>query len=299
MRVLGKVMAVVLMAAATAWAQAPRCDAGGGASTRGARSPKFQLMDTVLSLGELTESKKCPLSAAQAKKAADLVKGLQRKSKLTDDDAKAALKSLKVGLTTRQLTELSRLSRERRERMMTRPPGRRDGRWQRWPRDGRRQGWPRDGRRLGWPRTAGRWGGMAGGKGGPGWLVARAAGMAGGKAVQPGAVARLQLLRAAQGRQPDGAAHVTSAEGALTALERAKAVAPPGCPRAATRCPARRHQAGAGASRAEEDPGKSVGVQEWEGWPAGSLAANRGSQNLLPLPEPQPSSSPHRTSGGR
>jgi hypothetical protein len=218
MRVLGKVMAVVLMAAATAWAQAPRSDAGGGASTRGARSPKFQLMDTVLSLGELTESKKCPLSAAQAKKAADLVKGLQRKQKLTDDDAKAALKSLKVGLTTRQLTELSRLSRERRERMMTRSrqgAGMAGG-----------KGGPGMAGGKGGPGTAGRWGGMAGGKGGPGMAGGKGGpGMAGGKAGTNRAQWRdYNFFAPPKADNPMGQRMYEPLKSALTALEkRAKA----------------------------------------------------------------------------
>lgn len=122
MRRMTWMLAVVLLTAAAAWAQTPGPGGGPGGDfqQRIARNPKFRLMDTILSLGELTKSTKCPLTAEQSKKVLETVKALQRKPKLTEEDAKATLKALKVGLTTRQLTEIGRLTRERRERMMAR-----------------------------------------------------------------------------------------------------------------------------------------------------------------------------------
>jgi len=79
----------------------------------------FQLMQMVRHIGEMEKDKKYALTPAQAKKVLAVLKPLRSKPKLTQDQAKQALKDLKSALTAEQLNAMARM----RTRFRPGPPG--------------------------------------------------------------------------------------------------------------------------------------------------------------------------------
>jgi len=69
----------------------------------------FQLTRLAGNIGKLEEEKKAPLTPAQAKAVLAVLEPLRGKPKLTQDDAKVALKGLKAALNEQQLTEIGKM----------------------------------------------------------------------------------------------------------------------------------------------------------------------------------------------
>jgi len=69
----------------------------------------FQLMQMVRHIGEIDKDKKYALTPAQAKKVVGVLKPLRSKPKLTQDQAKQALKDLKPAFTASQLNAMARI----------------------------------------------------------------------------------------------------------------------------------------------------------------------------------------------
>lgn len=119
---------LVLVAAMAAMAQPPP-GAGGFQMTpemqrrmeefrkwREAHRYTFQLTSTLRGLDDLDKDPKTKLTAAQAKKILAVLQPLRNKPKMTQDDAKNALKQIKAALTVNQLNALARMEAERRNR---------------------------------------------------------------------------------------------------------------------------------------------------------------------------------------
>lgn len=117
----------------------------------------FQLTDTVVALGELEKQNRHALTPAQARKVNTVLARVRKQPKLTQEQAKQALKDLKAPLSERQLTEIGKITKQMSERR-----GRPDG-------AGPRPGGRPDGAaaRPGSPRPGGRPDGAAARPGGP------------------------------------------------------------------------------------------------------------------------------------
>ncbi len=76
----------------------------------------FQLTSTLRGLEELDKDQKTRLTPAQAKKILAVLQPLRNKPKMTQDDAKNALKQIKAALNVTQLNALARIEAERRNR---------------------------------------------------------------------------------------------------------------------------------------------------------------------------------------
>lgn len=77
----------------------------------------FQLTSTLRAVDQgLDQNPKTKLTAAQAKKILAVLQPLRNKSKMTQDEAKDALKKIKAALTVDQLNALARYEQERRNR---------------------------------------------------------------------------------------------------------------------------------------------------------------------------------------
>ncbi|HOJ20701.1 MAG TPA: hypothetical protein PLY56_04145 [Armatimonadota bacterium] len=93
----------------------------------------FQLTDTIVALGELEKQNRHALTPAQAKKVNAVLAKVRKQPKLTQEQAKQALKEVKAPLTERQLTEVGKITKEMSERRGRpdgagpRPGGRPDG----------------------------------------------------------------------------------------------------------------------------------------------------------------------------
>ncbi len=131
----------------------------------------FQLTDTVVALGELEKQNRHALTPAQARKVNTVLARVRKQPKLTQEQAKQALKDLKAPLSERQLTEIGKITKQMSERR-----GRPDG-------AGPRPGGRPDGAaaRPGSPRPGGRPDGAAARPGGP-----RPGGRPDGAAARPG-----------------------------------------------------------------------------------------------------------------
>ncbi len=127
-RVTLYISAFVVMAAMAAVAQPPP-GAGGFQMTpemqrrmeefrkwREAHKYTFQLTSTLRGLEMLDRDAKTKLTPAQAKKILAVLQPLRNKPKMTQDDAKNALKQIKAALTVNQLNALARFEAERRNR---------------------------------------------------------------------------------------------------------------------------------------------------------------------------------------
>lgn len=97
-----------------AYAQQTEGGRGGGQFTqfREAHKYTFQLMGMAGNIGRLDKETKTPLTKAQAKAVLAVLKPLRAKPKLTQDEAKKALKGLKKVLTEKQLTEIGKMKPE-------------------------------------------------------------------------------------------------------------------------------------------------------------------------------------------
>jgi len=93
----------------------------------------FQLTDTVVALGELEKQNRHALTPAQARKVNTVLARVRKQPKLTQEQAKQALKDLKAPLSERQLTEIGKITKQMSERRGRpdgagpRPGGRPDG----------------------------------------------------------------------------------------------------------------------------------------------------------------------------
>ena len=76
----------------------------------------FQLTSTLRTLEELDKDQKTRLTPAQAKKILAVLQPLRNKPKMTQDDAKNALKQIKAALNVSQLNAMARIEAERRNR---------------------------------------------------------------------------------------------------------------------------------------------------------------------------------------
>lgn len=83
---------------------------------REAHKYTFQLTSTLRGLEMLDRDAKTKLTPAQAKKILAVLQPLRNKPKMTQDDAKKALKQIKAALTVNQLNALARFEAERRNR---------------------------------------------------------------------------------------------------------------------------------------------------------------------------------------
>lgn len=84
---------------------------GGGQSSAFREEHKytFQLMQTVRHIGDIDKDPKYTLSPAQAKQVLAVMKPIRAKSKLTQDQAKQALKDLKKIFTVKQLNAMAKI----------------------------------------------------------------------------------------------------------------------------------------------------------------------------------------------
>lgn len=128
MKTFGKIVALAvltMLVATTAFAQAP--GAGGGnpqfAQFREEHKFTFQLMQMVRHIGDIDRDPKHTLTPAQAKKVGAVLKPLRSQPKLTQDQAKQALKSLKVIFTVDQLNAMAKIKSPQRFGGGQRPGG--------------------------------------------------------------------------------------------------------------------------------------------------------------------------------
>lgn len=83
---------------------------------REAHRHTFQLTSTLRALQEIDKDPKTKLTPAQAKKILDVLQPYRNKPKMTQDDAKQALKGIKAALNVSQLNAIARIEAERRNR---------------------------------------------------------------------------------------------------------------------------------------------------------------------------------------
>jgi hypothetical protein len=83
---------------------------------REAHKYTFQLTSTLRALEEIDKDPKTKLTPAQAKKILAVLQPYRNKPKMTQDDAKNALKGIKAALTVDQLNAIARIEAERRNR---------------------------------------------------------------------------------------------------------------------------------------------------------------------------------------
>jgi len=127
MKKLGKFAALALLtisAASAAFAQAP--GAGGNpqfAQFREQHKFTFQLMQMVRHIGIIDRDPKYALTSAQAKKVVAVLKPLRTKPKLTEDQARDTLKSLKPIFTVKQLNGMAKIKAPPRRFSGQRPGG--------------------------------------------------------------------------------------------------------------------------------------------------------------------------------
>jgi len=92
-------------------------DSGGNGGAfsafRDAHKYTFQLSRMASNIGHLNEDKTAPLTAKQAKQLLKVLTPLRKKSSLTQDEAKTALKGLKAVLTVQQLNAIGRMKDHR------------------------------------------------------------------------------------------------------------------------------------------------------------------------------------------
>jgi len=105
------IVSAVLLAALAAGAALAQGPGGGGQSAQFREQHKytFQLMQMVHHIAIIDKDPKHTLSAAQAKKTLAVLKPLRTKPKLTEDQAKQALKGLKKVFTVDQLNAMAKI----------------------------------------------------------------------------------------------------------------------------------------------------------------------------------------------
>lgn len=127
MKAFAKIIALAVFAmlvATTAYAQGPGGDGSGQfAAFREQHKYTFQLMQMVRHIGDINRDPKYALTQVQAKRVLAVLKPLRSKSKLSQDQAKQALKSLKVIFTVAQLNAMARIKAPKRMSGGQRPGG--------------------------------------------------------------------------------------------------------------------------------------------------------------------------------
>jgi hypothetical protein len=127
MKTFAKIVALAVFAmlvATTAYAQGPAAGGSGQfAQFREEHKFTFQLMQMVRHIGDIDRDPKHALTPAQAKKVLAVLRPLRSKSKLTQDQAKQALKSLKVIFTVDQLNAMAKIKAPQRFGGGQRPGG--------------------------------------------------------------------------------------------------------------------------------------------------------------------------------
>ncbi|MCS6829404.1 MAG: hypothetical protein RMM08_03790 [Armatimonadota bacterium] len=83
---------------------------------REAHKYTFQLTSTLRALEDIDKDPKTKLTAEQAKKILAVLQPYRNKPKMTQDDAKNALKGIKAALNVNQLNAIARIEAERRNR---------------------------------------------------------------------------------------------------------------------------------------------------------------------------------------
>ena len=83
---------------------------------REAHKYTFQLTSTLRALQDIDKDPKTKLAPAQAKKILAVLQPYRNKPKMTQDDAKNALKGIKAALNVNQLNAIARIEAERRNR---------------------------------------------------------------------------------------------------------------------------------------------------------------------------------------
>ncbi|GIV14909.1 MAG: hypothetical protein KatS3mg022_0344 [Armatimonadota bacterium] len=83
---------------------------------REAHKYTFQLTSTLRALEEIDKDPRTKLTPAQAKKILAVLQPYRNKPKMTQDDAKNALKGIKAALNVNQLNAIARIEAERRNR---------------------------------------------------------------------------------------------------------------------------------------------------------------------------------------
>lgn len=100
---------IALLAQETKQTPSQRPNAGAWTTMQEKYKYTFQLMQMVGHIGEIDKDKKYTLTPAQAKQVLDVLKPLRSKPKLTQDQAKKALKDLKKVFTAKQLNAIARI----------------------------------------------------------------------------------------------------------------------------------------------------------------------------------------------
>ena len=131
--------AILLFCAVAALAQRPDGPGMSGpfGQFREQHKYTFQLMGMVRGLGELEKGTKAPLTPAQAKAILAVLTPLRKQDKLTQDQAKSAMKAIKKQLTAKQLTELGKVQADR-QRFRRADSGNNQGRRPQGPPPGQR-----------------------------------------------------------------------------------------------------------------------------------------------------------------
>jgi len=101
---------VLVLFAAASYAQQPGGGANPFAQMREKYKYTFQLMSMVRHIGDIDRDPKYTLTPAQAKKVLAVLQPLRSKPKMTQDQAKSALKGLKPIFTLAQLNAMARIS---------------------------------------------------------------------------------------------------------------------------------------------------------------------------------------------
>lgn len=116
---------LMLIVAAPSFAQGPAQGPGGGqfAQFREKHKYTFQLTQMVRHIGEIDKDPKYTLSTSQAKQVIAVLQPLRTKPKLTQDQAKDALKGLKKAFTVNQLNAMARIKSRARTGQGQRPMG--------------------------------------------------------------------------------------------------------------------------------------------------------------------------------
>lgn len=83
---------------------------------REAHKYTFQLTSTLRAIEQIDKDPKTKLTSAQAKKILAVLQPYRNKPKMTQDDAKNALKGIKAALNVNQLNAIARIEAERRNR---------------------------------------------------------------------------------------------------------------------------------------------------------------------------------------
>jgi len=108
-RLIAVAAVLAALIATSALAQGPGSGGGQFGQFREQHKFTFQLMQMVRHVGEIDKDPKYALSPGQAKQVLGVLKPLRKKPRLTQDQAKQALKDLKKVFTVSQLNAMARI----------------------------------------------------------------------------------------------------------------------------------------------------------------------------------------------